>query len=79
VADEIKYQLPVAFVVATPGTQPTEDALRRFALDNGPAYAHPRAVWFVDELPLAGTNKIDRKALVDRAAAAYARDNARRV
>jgi long-chain acyl-CoA synthetase len=79
VADEIKYQLPVAFVVPRPGTSPSEDALRRFALDNGPAYAHPRAVWFVDELPLAGTNKIDRKALVDRAAAAFARDNARRV
>ena len=79
VADEIKYQLPVAFVVPRPGTSPSEDALRRFALDNGPAYAHPRAVWFVDELPLAGTNKIDRKALIDRAAAAFARDNARRL
>lgn len=79
VPDEIKYQLPVAFVVAKPGTSPTEDALRRFALDNGPAYAHPRAVWFVDELPLAGTNKIDRKTLVDRAVATYARDDAKRV
>ena len=48
VADEIKYQLPVAFVVPKPGARPSEDALRRFALDNGPAYAHPRAVWFVD-------------------------------
>ncbi len=79
VADEIKYQLPVAFVVPRPGTTPTEDALRRFALDNGPAYAHPRAVWFVAELPLAGTNKIDRKTLVERAAANYARGAARRV
>jgi long-chain acyl-CoA synthetase len=79
VADEIKYQLPVAFVVPRPGARPSEDALRRFALDNGPAYAHPRAVWFVDELPLAGTNKIDRKVLIDRAAAAYAREGARRV
>jgi len=79
VPDEIKYQLPVAFVVPKPGTTPTEDVLRRFALDNGPAYAHPRAVWFVDELPLAGTNKVDRKVLVDRAVAAYARDGARRV
>ena len=42
VADEIKYQLPVAFVVPKPGTRRREDALRRFALDNGPAYAHPR-------------------------------------
>lgn len=77
VPDEIKYQLPVAFVVPKPGAKPTEDALRRFALDNGPAYAHPRAIWFVDELPLAGTNKIDRKVLVDRAVATYARDDSR--
>lgn len=77
--DEIKYQLPVAFVVVKPGMRPTADSLRRFALDNGPAYAHPRAIWFVDELPLAGTNKIDRNVLVERAMAAYARDNARRV
>ncbi|HZP98893.1 MAG TPA: class I adenylate-forming enzyme family protein [Reyranella sp.] len=79
VADEIKYQLPVAFVVPKPGARPDEDALRRFALDNGPAYAHPRAVWFVDHLPLAGTNKIDRKALVERAAMNYARESAKRV
>jgi acyl-CoA synthetase (AMP-forming)/AMP-acid ligase II len=74
VADAIKYQLPVAFVVPRPGTTPSEDGLRRYALDNGPAYAHPRAVWFVPELPLAGTNKIDRKALVERAAAQYKRE-----
>lgn len=79
VPDEIKYQLPVAFVVSKPGATPTEDKLRRFALDNGPAYAHPRAVWFVGELPLAGTNKIDRKALIDQAVAAYARDGGRRL
>ena len=46
---------------------------------NGPAYAHPRAVWFVPELPLAGTNKIDRKALVERAAALYKREAARQL
>lgn len=79
VPDEIKYQLPVAFVVPKPGAKPTEDALRRFTLDNGPAYAHPRAIWFVDELPLAGTNKIDRKVLADRAVATYAREDSRRV
>ena len=79
VPDEIKYQLPVAFVVPKPGTTPSEDTLRRFALDNGPAYAHPRAVWVIDEMPLAGTNKIDRKTLVDRAVSNYAREGARRV
>ena len=79
VTDEVKYQLPVAFVVPRPGAAPREEEIRRYALDNGPAYAHPRAVWFVDELPLAGTNKIDRKTLGERAAAAYAREGARRV
>jgi acyl-coenzyme A synthetase/AMP-(fatty) acid ligase len=79
VADEIKYQLPVAFVVPKPGARPSEDKLRRFALDNGPAYAHPRAVWFVTELPLAGTNKIDRKMLVERAAETYRREATRRI
>jgi long-chain acyl-CoA synthetase len=32
-------------------------------LANAPAYQHPRFVWFVDELPLASTNKLDRAAL----------------
>ena len=70
-------ETPVAFVVPKPGAAPSEDALRRFALDNGPAYAHPRAVWFVPELPLAGTNKIDRKTLVERAARQFVRDEKR--
>lgn len=41
----------------------TEDEVKRFALDNAPAYQHPRGVAFLSELPLATTNKIDRKAL----------------
>ena len=46
-----------------PGTAPSEDEIKKFALANAPAYQHPRFVWFVDELPLASTNKIDRNAL----------------
>jgi long-chain acyl-CoA synthetase len=61
--DEIKGQKPVAFVVLKAGQAPSEDAIKRFALANAPAYAHPRFVWFVEELPLAATNKIDRTAL----------------
>ena len=68
VPDEVKGQLPVAYVVAAPGHEVSEDEIKRFTLENGPTYAHPRAVFFVDELPLAGTNKIDRKALIARAA-----------
>ncbi len=61
--DEIKGQKPVAFVVAKPGQAPDGEEIKRFALANAPAYAHPRFVWFVDELPLASTNKVDRSAL----------------
>ena len=61
--DEIKGQKPVAFVVPKPGHAPNADDLKRFALANAPAYAHPRLVWFVDELPLASTNKLDRAVL----------------
>jgi len=61
--DEIKGQKPVAFVVSKPGRSPSADEIKRFALANAPAYAHPRFVWFVDELPLAATNKVDRALL----------------
>ena len=63
VDDEIKGQKPVAFIVPKPGHAPSGDEIKRFALANAPAYAHPRFVWFVEELPLASTNKIDRVAL----------------
>jgi long-chain acyl-CoA synthetase len=61
--DDIKGQKPVAFVIRKQGRAPSEDDIRKFALANAPAYQHPRHVWFVDELPLASTNKVDRGAL----------------
>jgi long-chain acyl-CoA synthetase len=30
-------------------------------------HLHPRRVWFLEHMPLAGTNKIDRKALAQQA------------
>jgi acyl-CoA synthetase (AMP-forming)/AMP-acid ligase II len=71
--DEIKGQKPVAFVIAKEGRTPGEEAIKRFALDNAPAYQHPRFVWFVEEFPLASTNKVDRAALRQMAAARLAR------
>jgi acyl-CoA synthetase (AMP-forming)/AMP-acid ligase II len=50
-------------VVRKPGVALTENEVRRFALENAPAYQHPRGVVFMTELPLASTNKVDRKAL----------------
>jgi acyl-CoA synthetase (AMP-forming)/AMP-acid ligase II len=69
VPDDIRGQKPVAFIVLAPGATMTVQAVKDFALANGPAYQHPRQVAFVPELPLAGTNKIDRQALITRALA----------
>ena len=66
---ELKGQVPVAFVVARPGAGLTEQGVKEWALAHGPAYQHPRRVFLVPELPLAGTNKIDRAALKARALA----------
>jgi long-chain acyl-CoA synthetase len=68
VADDIKGTKPVAFVVARPASGLTEAGLKSFALEHAPAYQHPRAIWFVDSLPLASTNKLDRNALRELAA-----------
>src|SRR4029078_9829778 len=63
VDDDIKGTKPVAFVIPKAGSKPTEDAIKKYALANAPPYQRPRFVWFVDELPLASTNKVDRGAL----------------
>jgi acyl-CoA synthetase (AMP-forming)/AMP-acid ligase II len=68
VDDELKYRKPVAFVVPRPGAAPSEAAVKEFALANAAPYLHPRRVWFLDQMPLAGTNKIDRRLLAERAA-----------
>jgi long-chain acyl-CoA synthetase len=62
-ADDIKGEKPVAFVVLKPGARMSEDEVKRYALANAPAFQHPRRVKFMAELPLAGTNKVDRNAL----------------
>jgi acyl-coenzyme A synthetase/AMP-(fatty) acid ligase len=63
VDDDIKGTKPVAFIIPKAGHKPTEDAIKKYALANAPAFQHPRFVWFVEELPLASTNKVDRTAL----------------
>jgi acyl-CoA synthetase (AMP-forming)/AMP-acid ligase II len=61
--DDIKGQKPVAFIIPKAGRHPTVDDIKQYALANAPAYQHPRFVWFLDKLPLASTNKIDRNSL----------------
>ncbi len=69
VPDDIKGTKPVAFVVARKGSDLSERTLKEFSLKNAPAYQHPRSIWFLDSLPLASTNKVDRNALRELAAA----------
>ncbi|HKV46255.1 MAG TPA: class I adenylate-forming enzyme family protein [bacterium] len=65
----VKGEAPVAFVVLKPGAEATEDELKAHFLARGPAYAHPRRVFFTDQLPISSTNKLDRTALKRRASA----------
>jgi len=62
VPDEIKGEIPIAFVVLKDRNLPLEE-LKRFALESGPAYSHPRAFVVVDELPVATTHKLDKRPL----------------
>lgn len=69
--DEERGQVPVAFIVRREGDTAAArvgvEGVKHFAIENGPAYQHPRRIEFVAELPWAGTNKIDRRALIHRA------------
>jgi len=59
----LKAHVPFAWIVKREGSELDEETIKQFALKNGPVYAHPRRTFFVDALPLSGTNKIDRRAL----------------
>ena len=60
---ELKGQVPYAFIVLRTGQTTTSEEIKQFTLAHGPAYQHPRQVFFLEQLPLAGTNKIDREQL----------------
>ncbi|CAN5919484.1 class I adenylate-forming enzyme family protein [soil metagenome] len=66
VPDDLKGHKPIAFVVKTAGVELDEQAVKTYALAHAPAYQHPRRVLFVDEMPLAGTNKIDKRVLAQK-------------
>jgi long-chain acyl-CoA synthetase len=66
--DDIKGQIPVAFIVARSGAVVSAEDIKQYALREGPAYAHPRFVEFMTQLPVSGTHKIDRSWLTAEAA-----------
>ncbi|QLD91146.1 AMP-binding protein [Natronomonas salina] len=67
VPHEIKGEAPVAFVVLEEGSDAGEDDLREFSLDHVATYAHPRRVFFLDELPRSATQKVQRYKLEEEA------------
>lgn len=67
IEDDIKGTKPVAFCVLREGRASSAEDIKRYTLAHAPAYRHPRFVWFEERLPLAATNKIDRKLLQDMA------------
>src|SRR5262249_39021895 len=65
--DDIKGQIPVAFIVPRHGANLSEAEIKRFALEQGPAFSHPRYVVLLDRLPVASSQKYDRASLVAQA------------
>ena len=62
-ADDLKGEVPVAFVVERKPGLSTPDELKQFFLANGAAYMHPRRITILETLPLTGAKKVDRVAL----------------
>jgi acyl-CoA synthetase (AMP-forming)/AMP-acid ligase II len=59
----VKGEVPVAVVVERAAGRSSEEEIKAFFLQRGPAYAHPRRVLFREALPLSGTGKLDRATL----------------
>jgi acetyl-CoA synthetase len=72
VPDELRTELVKAFVVLKPGHEPSDalaEDIRGLVKSRLAAHEYPRAIEFIDELPLTATGKIKRRDLRDREAA----------
>ena len=65
VQDEVKGELAKAYVVLKPGATATREALVAHCREHLAAYKVPRAVQFVDEVPITASGKIMRRLLKD--------------
>ena len=61
----LKGAVPAAMVKLASGSALTAEALKRYTLEEGPAYAHPRHIVTVDEMPLTGVGKVDRAEILE--------------
>lgn len=64
---DLKGEVPVAFVVPSDTDAVDEEELKSWCLERGPAFAHPRNIYFREELPLGSTGKVDRARLKEEA------------
>ena len=64
---KMKGQVPVAFVVRKVGSNISEKELIDYYITLGPAYSHPRHIYFIDKMPLSATGKADLKTLEKQA------------
>lgn len=60
IAHPVKGLAPAALITVRSKPAPDEDAIKKFTLERGPAYAHPRRVFVVEQMPFNGAGKIDR-------------------
>src|SRR5690625_2398773 len=63
--DQAKGQVPVAFVIPTPGAQPDAEELTAWAKENMAVFKVPEFV-FVDQMPMTATGKIRKTELVEQ-------------
>ncbi len=68
IPDELKGEIPKAFIVLAPGESATEEEIIRWSKDNMAAYKAPRRIAFasMDELPKTATGKILKRELKRR-------------
>jgi len=67
----VKGYVPAAMIVPRRGAKVSASDLKSYCLERGPAYAHPRHIEIVPELPLNGAGKIDRAAAQAKLKSAY--------
>ena len=65
--------VPAAFIMLRNGASVTTDELKKFCLEQGPAYAHPRFIELTASFPLSGAGKPDRAAIQARLEFGYRR------
>ncbi len=65
VEDKAEGQVPVALVVRKEGAAISEDELREFTATQIAEYKVPAKIYFIEEMPLTSSGKIDHKKLYD--------------